>query len=75
MDEMYLMNSLWTMVSAILVIFMIAGFILLEAGSTRMKNAGHIAGKTIFTFGLASIVFWAIGYAFIFGDNANFLLA
>lgn len=74
MDEMYLMNSLWTMVSAILVIFMIAGFILLEAGSTRMKNAGHIAGKTIFTFGLASIVFWAIGYAFIFGDNANFFV-
>lgn len=74
MDELYLMNSLWTMVSAILVIFMIAGFILLEAGSTRMKNAGHIAGKTIFTFSLASIVFWAIGYAFIFGDNANFFV-
>lgn len=73
MDEvMYLMNSLWTMVAAILVIFMIAGFILLEAGSLRMKNAGHVAGKTIFTFGLASIVFWAVGYGFIFGDNANF---
>lgn len=75
MDEvMYLMNSLWTMVAAILVIFMIAGFILLEAGSTRMKNAGHVAGKTVFTFGLASIVFWAIGYAFIFGGNANFFI-
>ena len=42
MDEaMYLMNSLWTMVAAILVIFMIGGFILLEAGWLRMKNAGH----------------------------------
>lgn len=71
---MYLMNSLWTMVAAILVILMIAGFILLEAGSTRMKNAGHVAGKTVFTFGLASIVFWAIGYAFIFGGNANFFI-
>jgi len=68
------MNSLWTMVAAILVIFMIGGFILLEAGSTRMKNAGHIAGKTIFTFGLASLVFWAVGYGFIFGDNANFFV-
>lgn len=74
MDEMYLMNSLWTMVSAILVIFMIAGFILLEAGSTRMKNAGHIAGKTIFTFGLASIVFWAIGYALFLAITQTFLL-
>lgn len=60
------------MVSAVLVIFMLGGFIMLEAGSTRMKNAGHIAGKTIFTFGLASLVFWAVGFGFIFGDNGNF---
>ena len=73
-DVMYLMNSLWTMIAAILVIFMIGGFILLEAGSTRMKNAGHVAGKTIFTFGLASLVFWAVGYGFIFGGNANFFV-
>lgn len=74
MDPIYLMNSLWVMLGAILVIFMLGGFILLEAGSTRMKNAGHIAGKTIFTFGLASLVFWAVGFGFIFGDNANFLV-
>ncbi|MDZ5470460.1 ammonium transporter [Bacillus sp. 31A1R] len=74
MDINYLMNSLWVMVSAVLVIFMLGGFILLEAGSTRMKNAGHIAGKTIFTFGLASIVFWAVGFGFIFGEQANFLV-
>lgn len=74
MDPIFLMNSLWVMVSAVLVIFMIAGFILLEAGSTRMKNAGHIAGKTIFTFGLASLVFWSVGYGFIFGSDANFFV-
>ncbi|MEN8701573.1 ammonium transporter [Bacillus infantis] len=72
MDTTFLMNSLWVMVSAVLVIFMLGGFIMLEAGSTRMKNAGHIAGKTIFTFGLASLVFWAVGFGFIFGDNGNF---
>ncbi|MBB6444577.1 ammonium transporter [Bacillus benzoevorans] len=74
MDPIFLMNSLWVMVSAVLVILMIGGFILLEAGSTRMKNAGHIAGKTIFTFGLASLVFWAVGYGFIFGSDANFFV-
>src|SRR4051812_32159120 len=74
MDAMFLMNSLWVMLGAILVIFMQGGFILLEAGSTRMKNAGHIAGKTIFTFGLATLVFWVVGYAFIFGENANFFV-
>ncbi|URM31986.1 ammonium transporter [Cytobacillus firmus] len=74
MDATFLMNSLWVMLGAILVIFMLGGFIMLEAGSTRMKNAGHIAGKTIFTFGLSSLVFWALGFGFIFGDHANFLV-
>ncbi|GAA0374490.1 ammonium transporter [Bacillus horti] len=73
MDLLFLMNSLWVVLAAILVILMQGGFILLEAGSTRMKNAGHIAGKTIFTFGIASIVFWAIGYGFIFGSGNLFI--
>ncbi|MDX8288783.1 ammonium transporter [Metabacillus indicus] len=74
MDSVYLLNSLWVVLGAILVILMQGGFILLEAGSTRMKNAGHIAGKTIFTFGLASLIFWAVGFGFIFGDNGNFFV-
>lgn len=69
MDTTFLMNSLWVMVGAVLVILMIGGFILLETGSTRMKNAGHIAGKTILTFGIGSIVFWAVGYGLIFGKG------
>src|SRR5690606_5356335 len=74
MDELYLLNSIWILLGAILVIFMQGGFILLEAGSTRMKNAGHIAGKTLFTFSIASIMFWAIGYGLIFGKNPNFFV-
>lgn len=69
-----LMNNMWVMLGAILVILMQGGFILLECGSTRMKNAGHIAGKTIFTFGIGSLIFWACGYAFIFGENSNFFV-
>src|SRR4051812_29334145 len=71
MDTTFLMNSLWVMLGAVLVILMIGGFILLETGSTRMKNAGHIAGKTILTFGISSIVFWAVGYGLIFGDGGG----
>jgi Amt family ammonium transporter len=67
------MNSLWVMLGAILVILMIGGFILLETGSTRMKNAGHIAGKTILAFSISSIVFWAAGFGLIFG-NGNTLI-
>ncbi|WP_087972690.1 ammonium transporter [Oceanobacillus rekensis] len=72
MDDLYLINSMWIIIGAILVIFMQGGFILLEAGSIRMKNAGHVSGKTIFSFGISSLVFWAVGYGFIFGDNGNF---
>ncbi|MFC4100042.1 ammonium transporter [Paenibacillus xanthanilyticus] len=70
------LNALWIMVSAVLVILMQGGFILLESGSTRMKNAGHVAGKTIFTLGLCSLVYWAVGYGFTFGtDNAETTLS
>ncbi|RBW68414.1 ammonium transporter [Bacillus taeanensis] len=72
MDPLFLMNSIWVMLAAALVILMLGGFILLEAGSTRMKNAGHIAGKTIFTFGISSLVFWAVGYGLIFGEGNAF---
>lgn len=66
------LNSIWVLVAAILVILMQGGFILLESGSTRMKNAGHIAGKTVFTLGLCTLIYWAIGYAFAFGaDNTG----
>lgn len=65
-------NSVWVMLAAILVIFMQAGFALLEAGSTRMKNAGHVAGKTILTFGICALAFWAVGFGFAFGDGNGF---
>ena len=73
MDTLFLMNSLWVMLGAILVILMIGGFILLETGSTRMKNAGHIAGKTILTFSIGSIVFWAVGFGLIFGKGNSLI--
>lgn len=73
MDEIFLMNNVWIMICFTLVLLMQGGFILLEAGSTRMKNAGHIAGKTIFTVGIASLVFWAVGYGFIYGEGNAFI--
>ncbi len=65
------LNAIWMTLAAILVIFMQGGFILLESGSTRMKNAGHVAGKTIFTFGICTLVFWAVGWGLIYGGSGN----
>src|SRR5690606_21578186 len=74
MEEVFYLNIIWIILGAFLVIFMQAGFILLETGSTRMKNAGHIAGKTVFSFGIVALTFWAAGYGFIFGENSNFFV-
>ncbi|WP_026571721.1 MULTISPECIES: ammonium transporter [Sediminibacillus] len=71
MDPIFLMNNVWIMVSGVLVFLMLGGFILLEAGSTRMKNAGHIAGKTVFTVGITSLVFWAVGWGLIYGSEGT----
>ncbi|TLS36760.1 ammonium transporter [Pseudalkalibacillus caeni] len=73
MDSIFLMNNVWVVIAGILVLFMQGGFILLEAGSTRMKNAGHIAGKTIFSVGIVSLVFWAVGYGLIYGEGNAFV--
>ncbi|CAM5796365.1 MULTISPECIES: ammonium transporter [Brevibacillus] len=66
-------DATWVMVAAILVILMQAGFALLEAGSTRMKNAGHVAGKTVLTFGLCTLAFWALGFGLTFGNGNEFI--
>ncbi|SMO89179.1 ammonium transporter [Melghirimyces algeriensis] len=66
-------DAIWVMVCAILVIFMQAGFVLLEAGSARMKNAGHIAGKQLITFSIAALAFWAIGYGLTFGEGNQWI--
>lgn len=72
-DLVLLVDNLWVALGSILVFFMLGGFILLEAGSTRMKNAGHIAGKTIFTAGIGTLTFWAVGYGFIYGEGNAFI--
>lgn len=66
-------DATWVMVAAVLVIFMQAGFALLETGSTRMKNAGHVAGKTVLTFGICALAFWALGFGLTFGTGNSFI--
>jgi Amt family ammonium transporter len=65
-------NTVWVVLAAVLVMFMQAGFAFLEAGLTRMKNAAHIAGKTVLVFGLCSVFYWAVGYGIAFGNGGWF---
>jgi ammonium transporter, Amt family len=66
-------NTVWVVVAAVLVMFMQAGFAFLEAGLTRMKNAAHIAGKNVLVFGVASLVYWLVGFGLAFGNGNGFL--
>jgi Amt family ammonium transporter len=68
-DLLIAASTIWVIVTAILVMFMQAGFAFLEAGLTRMKNAGHIAGKNVLIFAICSLVYWAVGFGIAFGDG------
>ncbi len=67
-------STIWVVVAAILVMFMQAGFSFLEAGLTRMKNVGHIAAKNVLVLGIASIVYYLVGFGIAFGDGGNGLI-
>jgi Amt family ammonium transporter len=60
-------NAMWVIVAACLVMFMQAGFLLLEVGFSRAKNAGAGVAKVIVNFSIASLCYWACGFAFAFG--------
>jgi Amt family ammonium transporter len=64
-------STVWVIVAAVLVMFMQAGFSFLEAGLTRMKNAGHIAAKNVLVLGIASLVYYLVGYGIAFGDDGT----
>src|SRR5256714_10956726 len=72
-DLLIAANTVWVVVAAVLVMFMQAGFAFLEAGLTRMKNAAHVAGKNVLVFGVASLVYWLVGFGLAFGNGNGVL--
>ncbi|MEC8440918.1 MAG: ammonium transporter [Cyanobacteriota bacterium] len=67
----FLANNLWLLIATILVIFMNAGFAMVEAGMCRQKNAVNILAKNLFVFALAVTAYWVIGYSLMYGDGDN----
>jgi ammonium transporter, Amt family len=66
-------DTVWVVVAAVLVMFMQAGFAMLEVGFSRMKNVGTVVAKVLTNFGVASIAYWAAGFALAFGAAAPWL--
>jgi Amt family ammonium transporter len=61
------LNFTWTLMTGFLVMFMQAGFALVETGFCRKKNAAHVMMTNFMIYGLGVVGFFLTGYAFMFG--------
>ncbi len=74
--ETSMMNSIdtvWTLVAAFLVFAMQAGFVMLEVGFARKRETVNVLMECIFDTCLCGILFYAIGYAFMFSSGNGFI--
>ena len=69
-----ILDNTWLLIAAVLVLFMQAGFALVEAGMTRSKNAGNIMMKNMMDIAVAGVAFFVVGYGFAFGSDAGGLI-
>ncbi len=75
------LDTVWVLVAAFLVFFMQAGFGMVEAGFIRAKNTTNILTKNFLDFCMASLGFFLVGYALMFGagnglfGSSGFLMA
>ncbi len=69
LNAAFLANNLWLLIATILVIFMNAGFAMVEAGMCRSKNAVNILAKNLFVFALAVTAYWFVGYSIMYGGS------
>jgi Amt family ammonium transporter len=64
-------NTIWVMLAAMMVMLMQVGFMFLEIGFSRGKNAGTVVAKVLTNFSIAAIMFWAVGFALAFGSEKS----
>ena len=72
-DFKVISDTLWVLITAALVFFMNAGFATVESGLCRAKNTVNILSKNVIVFCVTTLAFWAVGFAFMFGDGSSFL--
>src|SRR5258708_7224204 len=64
-------NMMWTLITGFLVMFMQAGFALVETGLTRAKNASHTMMMNFMVYGLGLFAYWVCGFAIQMGGSAG----
>ncbi|MGE0757543.1 MAG: ammonium transporter [Pirellulaceae bacterium] len=66
-------DTLWVMVTGMLVFFMNLGFGCVESGFCRAKNCVNILSKNFIVFAVTAIFFWLLGWGIMFGDGNGFV--
>ena len=74
MPDMSALDALWVLIAAMLVLIMQGGFLCLESGLTRSKNAINVALKNAFDLIVAAILFWLFGFGIMFGAHEGLQL-
>ena len=69
----YVLDTIWLLISGSLVMWMAAGFAMLEAGMVRTKSVTAILTKNISLYALACIAYFTVGYNFMYGAGNDFL--
>ena len=64
-------NFTWTLMTGFLVMFMQAGFALVETGLCRAKNSGHTMAMNFMIYPMGMLGFYICGFAFMFGGMAD----
>jgi ammonium transporter, Amt family len=67
-------DTVWTLIAAVLVFFMQTGFAMVETGFTRAKNAGNIMMKNLMDFVIGTLIFWVVGFSIMFGVDKGGLI-
>lgn len=67
------MDTMWVLVTGMLVFFMNLGFAMVESGFARAKNCVNILSKNFIVFAASSIAFWVLGWGLMFGDGNGFM--
>jgi Amt family ammonium transporter len=68
---LFSINMVWALVAGFLVMFMQAGFAMVETGLCRAKNAAHTMSMNFLIYPLGCIAFWAYGFAIGWGNWYN----
>ena len=70
MDPKIVLDTLWVLITAMLVFFMNLGFAMVESGFARAKNCVNILSKNFIVFAVSSLGFLLLGWGVMFGDGS-----